>query len=192
MPPKVMFTREEIIAAALDVVREIGASGLTARSLAAKLGCSPKPVFGLFKSMDEVQSGVLEAANALYEKRMEEELSAGRFPPYKCTGMAYIRFALEEKELFKLLFMRDRKGEDQRERGQTDKLVDIICAATGLSRESAYLFHLEMWVFVHGIATMLATDYLKWDEGFIENSLTDCYMGLMQRFRDKGKIDGNG
>lgn len=192
MPPKVMFTREEIIAAAVDVVREGGASGLTARSLAAKLGCSPKPVFGLFKSMDEVQSGVLEAANALYEKRMEEELNAGRFPPYKCTGMAYIRFAEEEKELFKLLFMRDRKGEYQGEHGQADKPVDIICATTELSRESAYLFHLEMWVFVHGIATMLATNYLEWDEDFIENSLTDCYMGILQRFGEKGKTDGNG
>ena len=192
MPPKVMFTREEIIAAAVDVVREGGASGLTARSLAAKLGCSPKPIFGLFKSMDEVQSGVLEAANALYERRMEGELNAGRFPPYKCTGMAYIRFAEEEKELFKLLFMRDRKGEYQGEQGQADKPVNIICTTTGLSRESAYLFHLEMWVFVHGIATMLATNYLEWDEDFIENSLTDCYMGILQRFREKGKTDGNG
>ena len=40
MPPKVRFTREEIIRAALDIIRESGPEALTARSLAARLDCS--------------------------------------------------------------------------------------------------------------------------------------------------------
>ena len=49
MPPKVRFTREEIIRAALDITRESGPEALTARSLAARLDCSAKPIFGQIK-----------------------------------------------------------------------------------------------------------------------------------------------
>lgn len=51
MPPKFLFTRAEIIEAALRITRRAGLSGLTARSLAAELGCSVKPIFGLFRNM---------------------------------------------------------------------------------------------------------------------------------------------
>ena len=40
-------------------------------------------------------------------------MSAGQYPPYKASGMAYIRFAREQRELFKLLFMRDRTNEEK-------------------------------------------------------------------------------
>ena len=66
MPPKVRFTREEIIRAALDITRESGPEALTARSLAARLDCSAKPIFGLFRSMDEVQQEVLKAGYQFY------------------------------------------------------------------------------------------------------------------------------
>ena len=54
MPPKMKFTHEEVIAAALEIVREGGMPALTARSLAAALGSSAKPVFGLFENMQQV------------------------------------------------------------------------------------------------------------------------------------------
>ena len=42
-----------------------------------------------------------------------------------------------------------------------------------------------MWIYVHGIATMLATSFLDWDEAFISRSLTDAYLGLTSRFREE-------
>ena len=108
MPPKFKFTREEITQAALKVTRQNGMSGLTARALAEKLGCSSKPIFGLFRNMEEVQQEVMRGAQALYQSYLKEDMEKGKYPPYKASGMAYIRFAKEEKELFKLLFMRNR------------------------------------------------------------------------------------
>ena len=43
MPPKVKFRKEEIVQAALDVARVKGADGVTARDIAAQLGCPPVP-----------------------------------------------------------------------------------------------------------------------------------------------------
>lgn len=183
MPPKFKFTRAEMLSAALDITRESGISGLTARSLAARLGCSAKPIFGLFENMEEVQREVLTAANTLYLESIDREISAGKYPPYKASGMAYIRFAREERELFKLLFMRDRSGEKiDEDRESVRPQVEQIQKNTGLNEEEAYLFHIEMWIYVHGIATMIATSYLDWDMELIDKMLTDEYIGLKYRF----------
>lgn len=55
MPPKCKFTKEEIIQAAFEMVRTEGFSELTARALGGRLGSSPKPIFSIFTSMEEVQ-----------------------------------------------------------------------------------------------------------------------------------------
>lgn len=185
MAPKFMFTKDEITAAALNVTRENGLQGLTARSLAAELGCSVKPIFGLFKNMEEVQHEVLRSAGALCQSYFEEDMKKGEYPPYKASGMAYIRFAKNEKELFKLLFMRDRSHEriqDNDEKLQS--LIELIMRNTGLSEENARLLHLEMWICVHGIATMMATSYLNLDDTLISKVLTDTFAGLKYRYSE--------
>ncbi len=193
MPPKFRYTREEMIAAALELVRQGGKDALTARALGAKLGCSAKPIFGLFRNMEELEGEVIAAADAYYQKYLVQKMQEGQYPPYKASGMAYIRFSKEERELFRLLFMRDRSGEIIGENLEEIRpLLDLIRKNTGLSEREAYLFHLEMWIYVHGIATMLATSYLEWDAEFISNTLTDSYQGLRHRFCVERKDPENG
>ncbi len=183
MPRKFMFTKEEIVAAALEITRERGISAVTARSLAERLGSSSKPLFSIFENMSELHFAVIEAANREYQEFLNGYIKSGKYPPYKATGMGYIFFAKENKELFKLLFMRDRSEEEITDNdGELAPIIDIIVKNTGMSRERAYRFHLEMWLFVHGIATMEATSYLNLDDEFISNALTDLYNGLKIRF----------
>ena len=185
MPPKCKFTRNEITSAALDLTRKTGPDGLTARALAQELGCSVKPIFGLFKNMEEVQGAVLSAAQDLYQSYLAEDMAAGKYPPYKASGMGYIRFAKEEKELFKLLFMCDRKGEPLKPGREMNVILPLIMKSMDISREKAERFHLEMWIFVHGIASMIATSYLDWEMETVSGVLTDAYMGLKTRFCGK-------
>lgn len=192
MPPKFKFTKSEITAAALNVIRKNGTSALTARALAEELGCSVKPIFGLFKNMEELQKEAYSAAQSLYQSYLQEDISKGEYPPYKASGMAYIRFAREEKELFKLLFMRDRSGENIEEnREEVKPFIELIKQNIGIGEEDAYLFHLEMWIYVHGIATMIATDYLEWSDSLVSESLTDMYTGLKYCYSEKAG-DTNG
>lgn len=124
-----------------------------------------------------------QAANELYQSYLQKDMAEGKYPPYKASGMAYIRFAKEEKELFKLLFMRDRSGERVGENKEEIRpLLKLIRQNLGLSEEDAYFFHLEMWIYVHGIATMLATSYLELDEEFISRVITDGYEGMKARY----------
>ena len=192
MAPKVKVTKEDIIDAAFEIVRREGASGLNARIIAASLGCSTQPVFTNFAGMDDIREAVIERAEALYEKFIEEETLSGKYPPYKSSGMAYIRFAKEEKELFKLLFMRDRSSEVIPEETElTNRMENMISSAIGLEGDNAKLFHLEMWAYVHGLATMIATDYFTLDTDFISELITDCYQGLIKQHERKKQNGSN-
>ena len=186
MPPKFKFSRIQVISAALEIVQDEGMGGLTARALASRLGSSAKPIFGLFKNMEEVQQEVIKAANTIYQSYLSNDISAGKYPPYKASGMAYVRFAREKRELFKLLFMCDRSSENiEEDRESILPLLDMIQKNLGIGEDEAYLFHLEMWIYVHGIATMIATSYLDWDDAFVSRVLTDAYIGLKIQFTEE-------
>ena len=58
MPPKAKFSKEEIVASAVEIVRTHGSDALTARALGQALGSSPRPIFTVFQSMEEVRREV--------------------------------------------------------------------------------------------------------------------------------------
>ena len=181
MPPKVKITKAEVVGAALELIRKDGAAALNARSVAASLNCSTQPVFSNFATMEELQKAVDAAAYEHYLGFLKREAERGEYPPYKAFGMAYIRFAKEEKELFKLLFMCDRKGAAREPTADFEASVEIIMNANGVTKERAELMHLEMWVCVHGIAAMLATSYLTLEWELISGMLTDVYQGIRMK-----------
>lgn len=186
MPPRVKVTKTDIINAAVDIVRNRGAQAINARTIALVLDCSTQPIFSNFATMNELRIAVIEKADALCQEYIQREVESGSFPAYKASGMAYIRFAKEEKELFKLLYMRDRSGEAISQGSElTDKMEFLVHNNTGLDGTDAKLFHLEMWAYVHGIATMLATNYLELDTELISKMLTDAYQGLKKRYEIK-------
>ena len=189
MPKSIKIEKEKIVQTAFEMVKAQGEGVLNARSLAKALNCSTQPIFSNFSSMDEIKREVIIRAENLYDEYTAKEMQRTDIPSYKSSGMAYIRFAREEKELFKLLFMRDRTHEIIPPMEILKPIVDIIIKATGISEEQAYLLHLEMWIFVHGIATMVATAYLPWDENTVSSMLTDVYQGVKERFLKGEKND---
>ena len=110
MPPRVKFTKEEIVEAALRVTREGGIDSLTARSLAAELGASTRPMFTYFETVDELKHEVYEAAKGIYKTYIERGLAEP--VPFLGVGQNTIRFAREEPELFRLLFLQKPDGAD--------------------------------------------------------------------------------
>ena len=181
MPPKVKVTKQDIVQTALDLIRTEGESALNARSIAAALGCSTQPVFSNFASMEELQQATVAAAYECYLNFLKNEAENGMYPMYKAFGMAYIRFAATEKELFKLLFMCDRKGESHTPTEDFETSVEYIVKTNGISREKAELMHVEMWACVHGIATMMATSFLILEDSLISTMLSDVYQGLREK-----------
>ena len=187
MPPKVKVTKESIISAAVDMARIGGIDVINARSVAQALGVSTQPIFSNYSNMDELRADVLSYAERLYFEHTEREMSKNEYPAYKASGMAYIGFAKAEGQLFKLLFMRDRS--DMKAVDESEKMgfvIDLVQSNLGVDRDTAKFFHLEMWVFVHGIATLCATGYLELDDEMASSMISDMYNGLKQKYVKEG------
>lgn len=183
MPPKVKVSKDAIIDAAVELVRSNGPQALNARNLAAALRCSTQPVFSNFATMDQLRQAVTRRAYLLCREYMRQDVESGIYPRYKANGMAYIRFAKEEPELFKLLYMCDRAGATVPEESEkNDEMEAIVHENTGLAGEKVQLFHLEMWAYVHGIAAMFATGFLTLEWELVSRMMTDVYQGLRKQY----------
>ena len=183
MPPKIKITKEQIINTSVDIVRKNGVDTLNARNVASILNCSTQPIFSNFTTMDELRLAVVERADKLCFNYIQREIENGQYPAYKASGMAYIRFAKEEKELFKLLYMRDRTNEIIPETNElNNKMETYVQDNTGLNKENAKIFHLEMWAYVHGIAVMLATGFGEIEWELVSRMLSDAYLGMRKQY----------
>ncbi len=195
MPPKIKVTREDILNAAIELTREQGAEALTTRALATRLHCSTQPIFSNFPNMEALQKAVLEKAYELYVERIFTAMHSDRYPPYKASGMAYIEFAVEEPQLFRLLYMRDRSAENRvDETPESEQIIAVMMKSNGLSSEAAHQLHTSLWVLVHGLATMYATGFEEYDREKASGILTDVYLGVLNRLKEKERMaadDGN-
>ena len=183
MPPKVKVSKEDIINATVDIVRKFGEQTINARTIASVLNCSTQPIFSNFSSMEELQNAVVEKAKEIYDKYIQNEIERNIYPEYKASGMAYIRFAKDERQLFKILFMCDRTNDKSSESIEFgNKIEKIVYSSTGLDANNAKLFHLEMWAYVHGIATMIATGFADLEWELVSRMLTDAYKGMRKQY----------
>lgn len=184
MPLKSKFTREEIIAAALEIASKEGISNVTARAIGAKLNSSARPIFTVFKSMDEVIQEVKKATKAIYNTYIQEGLKEEIH--FRGVGKQYIKFSLEQPKLFQMLFMSEQPE------GTTlkalpsfdDNYDDIVSSITeqyGLDKKSALSLYNHLWVYTHGIASMCATKTLFFSGEEISEMMTEIFIGLLTK-----------
>ena len=135
---------------------------------------------------------VIAYGNKLYAEFTKKIVEKNKYPTFKATGIAYILFAKEHTEIFKMLYMRKRSvtemisGDDD-----LQPLISVIMENAGVSEEVARKLHIENWIFVHGIAVMMATSYMSYDMEFVSEMLTDMYQGLKARYTQKKNKEGS-
>ena len=183
MPPKPKFTREEIVAAALELVSEKGMSALTSRDLGARLGSSARPIFTVFNSMEEVQEEVRAAALKRFESYAEKAMHYT--PVFKQVGMQMILFAIEEPKLYQLVYMSENAGATDFE-GITQQLgdvaqlcVDVIQRDYGLSAEDAKTLFEHVWIYTFGIGALCATGMCRFSQDEIIQMLGQDFMAML-------------
>ena len=192
MPPKPKFTREEIVAAALELVSEKGMSALTARDLGARLGSSARPIFTVFNSMEEVQEAVRDAAMKRFETYAEKAIHYT--PVFKQVGMQMILFAKEEPMLYQMGFMTDSHDvsgfDDIYDRlGEVAyQCVDVIQKDYGLSEREAKILFEHVWIYTFGIGALCATGMCNFSEEQIIEMLGHDFIAMMMLIKS-GKIN---
>jgi len=183
MPPKPKFTKEEIVAAALELVSEKGIEALTARELGVRLGSSARPIFTVFNSMEEVQEEVRAAALKRFESYAEKAMHYT--PVFKQVGMQMILFAIEEPKLYQLVYMSENAGATDFE-GITQQLgdvaqlcVDVIQRDYGLSAEDAKTLFEHVWIYTFGIGALCATGMCRFSQDEIIQMLGQDFMAML-------------
>ena len=72
MPPRISFSKEEIIQAAIDVVRADGPNSASARSIAKRMGGSTQPIYRAFETIEDLGRELVAAAEEIAIRHMLE------------------------------------------------------------------------------------------------------------------------
>lgn len=196
MPPKPKFTKEEIVQTALEVVAEKGTEGLTARELGDALGSSARPIFTVFKNMEELQVEVRKAAMQRFESYAEQVLAG--MPRFKQIGMQMVLFGVREPKLYQLLFMQENKDAVSfddvfGELGPTAAVcIEAVRKDYGLDADEARTLFENVWIYTFGVGTLCATGMCHFSEKKLGEMLSTQFKAMLLAVRNAKRSDGTG
>ena len=194
MAPKNKFTKEEMVEAALRVVRANGIDALTAKTMADALGTSTQPIFTAFGSMDGIKKEVYAAAIRVYDRYTEAGLQERI--PFFGVGMQYIRFAREEPELYRLLFLtraQDKSFSAMRSMLHLQALVrPTLMNIYRITEQEADLYFRDLWFVVHSLSTLIVTGDCPYSDREIGQVLTGVSISICKSIKEiPGFASGN-
>ena len=102
----VSITKEMIIDAAFNITKEKGFSKLSNREIAKYLNCSIRPIYYQFKDVEDLNKHLFKKVEEYFYNYLTSDIKY-KDKVYLSTGINYIKFAREENNLFKLMFMSD-------------------------------------------------------------------------------------
>ena len=186
MAPKNKFTREEMIEAALRVVRAKGIDGLTAKTMAVELGTSTQPVFTGFGSMDGVKREVYAAAVRVYDGYADAGLKEKI--PFFGVGMQYIRFAREEPELYRFLFLTRSQEKECSAMKSMQHLQELVRPTLmdvyHITAEEADFYFRDLWLVVHSLSTLIVTGDCPYTDREIGRILTGFSVSVCKSIKE--------
>lgn len=194
MAPRNKFSRDEMIEKAVQVVRKQGIGALTAKSLANELGVSTQPVFTCFHTIEEVRREVVNAAKILYDDYVKEGLCNDI--PFLGFGMHYIRFAKEEPELYRLLFLSTDQGEGnsafEEMNASLELVTDSMQETYHIDAKTAERYFRDMWLVAHSLATLIVTGSCPYTDQEIGRILTGFSIGHCMAIKEiPGFVEDN-
>jgi AcrR family transcriptional regulator len=191
-----MERRREILEATRDVFLEDGLDGVTMRKVAAKVGISAPALYRHFEGKDALLATVVDQGYQLFSKYLLRGL-AGQTPLERLmsVGHHYLRFALEQREYYRLILLSWNQLELDKHRGREHPteipptfqlLIDRVaeCVRSGDFGEHASPYELAVLIFAqcHGLASMYLTGGLSraLDEAAFE-ALAHKLLGVLTR-----------
>ena len=190
MPAVRKASREQIIDAAVAVLRDDGFSAINARSVAKKLGCSTQPIYFSFKNMDELKAALTERAIELHTQRVRDSLRAheGSDSRYSSYGMGFVKFAAEEKQLFRWLYLEGKQLGPYQNDVLLPEVIAAIVEEFGYTENIARRFHQDMTYFTYGLAILANTDHLRLTEPELREAFRREFRALLAIYGKPSKL----
>ncbi|MBN2436560.1 MAG: TetR family transcriptional regulator [Spirochaetes bacterium] len=168
MPPLRQYTKTIILNAAFEQLRKDGMESLSARSIAKQLGSSTQPVYSAYKTMDDLKHDIRNKAREFNLNFLMQEGSTN--DAFLNIGMQYLRFMQYERQLFKLLYLDGSDSPDFVSAPFPDKLIEQMRKQNYLSQlnnESLSRLLSNMQIYTHGLATMIFSGLMPYDENHV-------------------------
>ncbi len=176
---QIKISKEKILQVAFDITKEKGIEYVSNREIAKYLSSSIRPIYYQFKNSSELISELYKKIEKYFCDYVTNNLN-DTIPKYKQTGINYIKFAKNEKNLFKVLFMSKIKSKDD----SFNIIKEYAMDSTKLSKKDIDTFHNMMWIYTHGIACLIASEKIILTDEEISNLLTKEFNVLMKGIKD--------
>ena len=182
MPPKPKITKEMIVDTAFDIVQKEGAGKVTARSISDQLNCSTQPVLYYFSTVEDIKKAVYKKADEYHSAYiMGTEVAYEN--PMLAIGMNYIKFAIEERNLFRFLFQSNEfSGESMLDMLESEELLPMLTVLQNeldMSMEDTKEIFCTLFIFVHGYASLYANNAMIYNESNVMESLEKIFYGAV-------------
>lgn len=174
MPPKTKFDKNAILDAALEVAKEKGFSGITARSVANRLNCSVAPIYVNFTTVDDLVEAVVQQVFAISEELLAKQKGQNMFEK---IGKASLAFAREYPVLFRELAIQPNPymaSYETIETAMLEAMAEDEAMRDWTPKERKRLL-LKLRVFQMGLSVMVANghmpswlDYQEFDQLLME------------------------
>lgn len=185
MPPSAKITKDMIVEAGVEIIRESGIGRLSVRSVAGKLGCSTQPIMYHFKKIDELTADVYRRADEFHTRYIMDFFSG---EPMLDIGILYIRFAAREKNLFRFLFQSDLLGGNITELvgdPRLEPMFEVMARSADIDIEAARgVFHM-LFLVAHGYASLFANNSTEYDEAAVQDDLRRIYKIAVMTAREE-------
>ena len=181
MPPRSKITKDMITDAAVAVARENGYERINARTVSRYLHCSTQPVMYHFATIDSLRRAAYAQADRQHTEYLLDTRSGQ--DPILGIGLNYIRFAVEEPQLFRFLFQSGYAKENNLlEMIGSEELAPVLSAmqeGLGMDTEKTTKVFLTVALFAHGYASIIANNSLEFDEALIARHLERAWNGAV-------------
>lgn len=182
MTKEIKISKNMIVETAFNLCRKYGLEVVSNRMIAKELNCSIRPIYYQFSNTEELKNEVYLYIEEYFYKYIMDNM-IDNIPYYKQIGINYIKFAREESNLFKILFMSSTSylpdGFVAKNENGFKKIENFIKLSTKLSDKDIKPFHIKMWIYTHGIATLIATGTVSFDDDKISELLSSEFQALM-------------
>ena len=181
MPPKTRINGDMIVGAAVEVIRRSGFENVNARTVADELHCSTQPVMYHFSTVENLKRAAFREADRIHTEYLMNTPPGE--DPVSGIGLNYIRFAVEEPQLFRFLFQSGYAEEKNLlEMVDSEELVPVLDAmreGCGLNAEKTKNVFVTVALFAHGYACIIANNHLEFDEKQIAEHLERTWNGAV-------------
>jgi AcrR family transcriptional regulator len=168
--------RSALIAEGLRLLSERDADSLSLREVARAVGVSAPSVYRHFPDKKALmtalaEEGLKQLAHAQHDAA---DAAGGGQAGFAATGRAYVRFALANPALFRLIFTSPLIAAYRSEQAERPEAMNFLlrnaAAVTGADGESTVTRGraIEAWALVHGLAMLMLDGQIPIDDRIID------------------------